>query len=96
MYSYEEEINRECKAQAKRWNGKVISTSRQWTENAYGAVEAMTRCMMQCVTTTLAESGTKHNSKRETHTITRDTHNTVREIHTTTRDTHTYIQHNKG
>ena len=39
MYSWEEEINRECKAQAKRWNGKVISTGRQWAENADGAKE---------------------------------------------------------
>lgn len=42
MYNWEEEINRECKAQAKRWNGKVISTGRQWAENANGAVEPMT------------------------------------------------------
>ena len=41
MYNYEEEKKRECKAQAKRWNGKVISTSRQWTENAHGAIEPM-------------------------------------------------------
>lgn len=41
MYSWEEEINRECKAQAKQWNGKVISTGRQWTENAHGAIEPM-------------------------------------------------------
>ena len=41
MYNWEEEINRECKAQAKRWNGKVISTGRQWTENAHGAIEPM-------------------------------------------------------
>ena len=33
MYNWEEEINRECKAQTKRWNGKVISTGRQWTEH---------------------------------------------------------------
>ena len=41
MYNWEEEINRECKAQTKRWNGKVISTGRQWTENANGAIEPM-------------------------------------------------------
>jgi hypothetical protein len=35
----EREINREAREQKKRWNGKVITTSRQWTENASGARE---------------------------------------------------------
>lgn len=41
MYFWEEEINREVKAQKKRWNGKVITTGRQWTENADGAIAPM-------------------------------------------------------
>ena len=41
MYNWEEEINKEAKAQKKRWNGKVITTGRQWTENADGAREPM-------------------------------------------------------
>lgn len=36
-YNWEEEIKVECRAQKKRWNGKVITSSRQWTENANGA-----------------------------------------------------------
>ena len=39
MYDWQEELNRESKTQKKRWNGKVITTSRQWTENADGARE---------------------------------------------------------
>lgn len=39
MYEWQEELNKEAKAQKKRWNGKVITTSRQWTENAAGARE---------------------------------------------------------
>lgn len=39
MYYWEEEIDRERKAEKKRWNGKVIITGRQWAENADGARE---------------------------------------------------------
>ena len=39
MYDWDAEIREENKAQKKRWNGKVITTSRQWTENASGARE---------------------------------------------------------
>ena len=39
MYEWQVEIEREHKAQKKRWNGKVITTGRQWTENADGARE---------------------------------------------------------
>lgn len=39
MYDWQAEIEREHKAQKKRWNGKVITTGRQWTENASGARE---------------------------------------------------------
>ena len=39
MYNWDYEINKEHKEQKKRWNGKVITTSRQWTENASGARE---------------------------------------------------------
>lgn len=39
MYDWQAEIEREYKVQKKRWNGKVITTSRQWTENADGARE---------------------------------------------------------
>lgn len=57
----------------------------------------MTECMMQCVTTTLAESGTKHNSNTHTHNTVRDTHtyiqysktHTIRDTHTTVRETYT-------
>ena len=41
MYFWEEEIDREAKAQKKKWNGKVITTGRQWTENADGAIAPM-------------------------------------------------------
>lgn len=41
MYDYDYEIRKEHREQKKRWNGKVITTSRQWTENAYGALEPM-------------------------------------------------------
>ena len=42
MYDWQEELNREAKAQKKRWDGKTIITGRQWTENADGAVEPIT------------------------------------------------------
>lgn len=43
MYDYywDEEIKLERKAEKKRWNGKVITTGRQWAENADGAREPM-------------------------------------------------------
>jgi hypothetical protein len=41
MYDYDYEIRKEHKEQKKRWNGKVITTGRQWTENAHGALEPM-------------------------------------------------------
>lgn len=39
MYDWDFEIKKEVKEQKKRWNGKVITTSRQWTENASGSKE---------------------------------------------------------
>ena len=39
MYDWQAEIEREHKTQKKRWNGKVITTGRQWAENADGARE---------------------------------------------------------
>lgn len=39
MYDWDYEIKQEHKAHKKRWNGKVITTSRQWAENADGARE---------------------------------------------------------
>lgn len=39
MYDWQAEIEREHKVQKKRWNGKVITTGRQWAENADGARE---------------------------------------------------------
>ena len=41
MYDYDYEIRQENKAQKKRWNGKVITTSKQWINNDYGALEPM-------------------------------------------------------
>ena len=41
MYDYDYEIRKEHKEQKKRWNGKVITTGRQWAENAHGALEPM-------------------------------------------------------
>ncbi len=37
-YDYDKEIDAECKAQAKRWNGKVITTAKQWQYNSNGSV----------------------------------------------------------
>lgn len=42
MYDYDEEIRRENKEAKKRWNGKVITTGRQWANNAWGALEPQT------------------------------------------------------
>ena len=41
MYDWDYEIREEQKATKKRWNGKVITTGRQWAENAHGALEPM-------------------------------------------------------
>jgi hypothetical protein len=41
MYEWQEELNKEAKADKKRWNGKVITTGRQWANNAAGAIEPM-------------------------------------------------------
>lgn len=48
MYDYEEQINRECKARKKAWNGKVITTSKQWVNNDYGS-RAVDSCEMSKV-----------------------------------------------
>lgn len=37
-YNWDDEIREECKAQKKRWDGKVIKTGRQWACNADGAL----------------------------------------------------------
>lgn len=39
MYDWDSEIKKEAKEQKKRWNGKVITTGRQWAENASGSRE---------------------------------------------------------
>jgi len=39
MYDWDYEISKEAKAQKKRWNGKVITTAKQWACNADGARE---------------------------------------------------------
>ena len=39
MYDWDAEIKAENKAAKKRWNGKVITTSKQWNFNADGARE---------------------------------------------------------
>lgn len=41
MYDYDYEIRQEDKAAKKRWNGKVITTSKQWINNDHGALEPM-------------------------------------------------------
>lgn len=38
-YDWDYEIREEHKADKKRWNGKVITTGRQWANNADGAIE---------------------------------------------------------
>jgi hypothetical protein len=37
MYDWQAEIEREHKAQKKRWNGKVITTANQWRFNDSGS-----------------------------------------------------------
>lgn len=37
MYDWQEELNKEAKAQKKRWDGKVITTSKQWENNDSGS-----------------------------------------------------------
>lgn len=39
MMEWEYELDREAKRDRKRWNGKVITTGRQWANNADGARE---------------------------------------------------------
>ena len=39
MYDWDAEIRRENKAQKKRWDGKVITTAKQWDNNCDGAME---------------------------------------------------------
>lgn len=38
-YRYRTELDRECRAQRERWNGKEITTSRQWIFNDHGSAE---------------------------------------------------------
>ena len=40
-YDWDRDITQERRAEKKRWNGKVITTGRQWAENAHGALEPM-------------------------------------------------------
>ena len=37
MYSWDEEIKKEHKQEKKRWNGKVITTNKQWLFNDSGS-----------------------------------------------------------
>ena len=37
MYDWQKELEEENKRQKKRWNGKVITTGRQWSNNADGS-----------------------------------------------------------
>ena len=37
-YDWDAEIRAEQRAQKKRWDGKVITTGRQWANNANGAL----------------------------------------------------------
>lgn len=39
MMEWECELDREAKRDRKRWDGKVITTGRQWANNADGARE---------------------------------------------------------
>ena len=39
MYDWQAELDKEIKAQKKRWSGKVITTSKQWNYNADGSRE---------------------------------------------------------
>jgi len=40
MYDWQKELEEENKKQRKRWNGKVITTGRQWSNNADGSMAA--------------------------------------------------------
>ena len=42
MYEYDKELLKTWHAQKRRWNGKVITTSRQWNNNAEGAATVST------------------------------------------------------
>ena len=37
MYNYDAEIQATCKKDKKAWNGKVITTSKQWLFNDFGS-----------------------------------------------------------
>ena len=37
-YDWDRDITQERRAEKKRWNGKVITTGRQWANNADGAL----------------------------------------------------------
>lgn len=41
-YDWDADIRAEQKEQKKRWNGKVITTGRQWANNADGALAVST------------------------------------------------------
>ena len=41
-YDWDADIRAEQRVQKKRWNGKVITTGRQWTNNADGALAVST------------------------------------------------------
>ena len=41
MYDYFEDLNRVARAEKKQWNGKVITTGRQWVNNDRGSKEVM-------------------------------------------------------
>ena len=41
-YDWDRDITAEHKAEKKRWNGKVITTGRQWANNADGALAVST------------------------------------------------------
>jgi hypothetical protein len=37
--TWQEQLDKDTKANKKRWNGKVITTGRQWNYNANGSSE---------------------------------------------------------
>ena len=41
-YDWDADIREEQRAQKKRWDGKVITTGRQWANNADGALAVST------------------------------------------------------
>ena len=38
-YNWQTRLDQDSKATKKRWNGKVITTSRQWNNNSNGSSE---------------------------------------------------------